>query len=55
MWNDKVKEKLLIQKRAHLLEEFKLKIWSREEYIEKLDGASRWPSCQTPEGSCRFS
>jgi hypothetical protein len=44
MWNDEMKEKLLIQKRAHILEEFKLGLVNKEEYLEKvaeLDGGGR--------------
>lgn len=31
-----MKEKLLIQKRAHILEEFKLGLVDKEEYLEKI-------------------
>jgi hypothetical protein len=36
MWGDEAKEKLLIQKRGHLLEEFKLGILDKVEYLEKI-------------------
>ena len=35
MWSDEAKEKLLIQKRAHLLNEFKEGVYDRETYLEK--------------------
>lgn len=37
MWNDEAREKILLQKRGHLLEEFKLGIWTKDEYMEKLE------------------
>ncbi|KDR82164.1 hypothetical protein GALMADRAFT_59519 [Galerina marginata CBS 339.88] len=37
IWNDEAKEKILLQKRAHLLEEFKLGLRTKEEYHEKLE------------------
>ncbi|KAF8802078.1 hypothetical protein BYT27DRAFT_7048271, partial [Phlegmacium glaucopus] len=49
MWNDEMKEKLLIQKQAHVLEEFKLGLVDKEQYLEKiaeLDGGSRPAKCQ---------
>ena len=49
MWNDEMKEKLLIQKRAHFLEEFRLGLVNKEEYLEKiaeLDGGGRPAKCQ---------
>ncbi|EDR10153.1 uncharacterized protein LACBIDRAFT_318208 [Laccaria bicolor S238N-H82] len=49
MWSDEAKEKLLIQKRAHLLDEFKLGIYDRETYLEKkaeLEGGSPPAKCQ---------
>lgn len=36
MWSDETKEKLLIQKRAHILEEFKLGLVNKEEYLAKI-------------------
>ena len=36
MWNDEMKEKLLIQKQAHILEEFKLGLVDKEGYLEKI-------------------
>jgi hypothetical protein len=36
MWSDEMKEKLLIQKRAHLLEEFKLGLVTKVEYLAKV-------------------
>jgi hypothetical protein len=36
MWSDEMKEKLLIQKRAHILEEFILGLVTKEEYLEKI-------------------
>lgn len=44
MWNDEMKEKLLIQKRTHLLEEFKLGLVDKAQYLEKvaeLEGGGR--------------
>lgn len=35
MWSNEAKEKLLIQKRAHLLDEFKEGVYDRETYLEK--------------------
>jgi len=49
MWNDEMKEKLLIQKRAHILEEFKLGLVTKEEYLVKiadLDGGGPPPKRQ---------
>ena len=37
MWNDEAREKILLQKRGHLLKEFKLGIWTKDEYMEKLE------------------
>jgi hypothetical protein len=37
MWSDEAKEKLLIQKRAHILEEFKQGILDRDQYLEKIE------------------
>lgn len=36
MWSDEAKEKLLVQKHGHLLEEFKLGILDKVEYLEKI-------------------
>jgi hypothetical protein len=42
MWSDEINAKLIVQKRGMLLEEFKLGIWTKEEYlarIAELDGS----------------
>ena len=44
-----MKEKLLIQKRVHILEEFKLRLVTKEEYLEKiadLEGGAPPLKCQ---------
>ena len=49
MWNDEMKEKLLIQKRAHILKEFKLGLVDKAEYLEKiaeLEGGGNPAKCQ---------
>ena len=57
MWSDEAKEKLLIQKQAHLLEEFKLGIWTKDEYIEKLNEVQGGgpPAKRQILGSFKFS
>jgi hypothetical protein len=36
MWSDENIAKLNVQKRAMILEEFKLGIWTKEEYLEQI-------------------
>jgi hypothetical protein len=36
MWNDENHAKLNVQKRSMLLEEFKLGIWTKEEYLKQI-------------------
>ncbi|KAF8186682.1 hypothetical protein BJ912DRAFT_852063 [Pholiota molesta] len=35
-WDDEAKEKLLLQKRSQLLEEFKLGLWTKDEYRDQV-------------------
>lgn len=53
MWSDENNAKLNVQKRGMLLEEFKLGIWTKEEYlarIAELDGSfTPTPKPNTPE------
>ena len=48
MWNDEMKEMLLIQKQAYVLEEFKFGLVDKGEYLEKiaeLDGGGHPAKC----------
>lgn len=55
MWNDEMKEKLLIQKRAHILEEFKLRLVDKEEYLKKIADLDGGGHPAKHQDTCQFS
>ena len=55
MWNDEAREKILLQKRGHLLEEFELGIWTKDKYMEKLEdleGGAPWVAAKHQKVCC---
>jgi hypothetical protein len=55
MWSDEMKEKLLIQKQTHILEEFKLGLVNKEEYLGKFADFEGGGPPLKHQNTCQYS